>query len=124
MPTNYQLEQMVKQLEPFLERHDLVGYAAARNTRLLMSELTEFNEAREAAIREFGTEQEDKDGNPTGTITVDPGSEGFDKFAERMEQLLTVEHEYTPFKIAYSEVIGALSGSEILEIDWMLEDKE
>ena len=40
--SNAQMEQMLIALEPLLDRRDIVGYAAARNTRVLRAEALEY----------------------------------------------------------------------------------
>ena len=66
----------------------------------------------------------DKDGNQTGNMVIQIGSDNFKKFQQFIYPYATIEHDVTIFKIPYSEVIGKLTGSEILEIDWMLEDSD
>ena len=38
--------------------------------------------------------------------------------------MATIKHEVELMKLNYNEVIGILSGEEILKLDWMLEDEE
>lgn len=119
---NIQMESMIEQLKPFLEYRNKIGYVAARNTRLLMSETTEYFAIKDDLIRRYGEPDMDKDGNPTMTISVKIGSEGYKKFEKEILQYTDIEHEIPIMKLKYSDVIDVLSGEEILSIDWMLED--
>lgn len=119
---NIEMEQMISSLEPLLERTDKIGYAAARNTRILRNETQEYMERREQLIAKHGTPQLDADGNPTGISEIRIGSEQFDAYAAEIEEWALIEHEPDIFTLRYEDVIGKLSGAQILAIDWMLED--
>ena len=114
--TNFEMLRMADSLEPLLPLRDVAGYAAARNTRLLGCELMEFENMRESLVQELGEEQ---DG---GGWAIAPESPNFPQFLETMNALGALEHDFEPYRIAPGEVIGKLSGQEILAIDWMLKD--
>lgn len=120
MPTNLEMERMLRSLEPHLSRKDVVGYAAARNTRILGTELIEFEGMRDELVLEYGEEDVGDDGEPTGQVTLRADSPGFPVFAERMGPICAIEHDPPIYTIPYEEVKGLLTGAEILEIDWML----
>lgn len=120
---NIEMEKMLGALEKHLGRTDLIGYAAARNTRILRSETVEYFERREQLIREHGTPEIGEDGNPTGVYEIKVGSKGWAEYAEEIEEWALIEHKPELYRIPASEVIGKLSGAEILEIDWMLEEE-
>lgn len=120
--TNMQMMRMVSGLEPLLKMRDTVGYAAARNTRLLANELMEFENMRDGMVRDWGEEVLDEDGNPTGSWAIFPSSPKFSEFEAAINELGALEGDFEPYKVPYSEVVGKLSGEEILAIDWMLED--
>lgn len=122
MYKNFEMERMVKALEKHLDRKDVIGYAAARNTRALTEELIEYENMREDLVTEYGEEELDEAGNPTGKITLKFDSPDFPKVASKMDEFALIEHDPKIFKIKYTDVIGELSGTEIMEIDWMLED--
>ena len=106
---NVEMETMLGQVQSVLGHVDKVGYVAARNTRLLNTALTEY----------FQIKQE-----PTGRIVVTPKSEHFKEFEKEFSEIATIKHEVELMKLNYNEVIGILSGEEILKLDWMLEDEE
>ena len=119
---NRQMAEMAEALEKHLDRRDVIGYAAARNTRLLREELTEYSEKIRELVNEHGVPDLDDGGAPTGSVSLPFGSDGFKRFMEAIAPFADIEHEPPIFKVKYSEAIGALSGKELLEIDWMFED--
>lgn len=122
--TNAEMAAMIVSLEKHLDRTDIIGYAAARNTRILMNEAREFLERRDQLIFEYGEHELDEDGNQTGQVSLSVGSPNFKAFSDAMEGWASIEHEPKLFLVPYSEVIGKLSGSEILDIDWMFEETD
>lgn len=119
---NVEMERMIASLKKHLERTDLLGYAAARNTRILNNETMEYFDRREKLIVKYGVPEVDENGNETGRISLPFNSDNFKKYVEEIEEWANVEHEPDIYKIPASEVIGKLSGSDILEIDWMIDD--
>lgn len=120
--TNQQMEQMLDALQPLLERRDVIGYAAARNSRMLRDELTEYQKVRDELVMKYGSADLDEEGNPTGNITLAVGSPNFPQFVEEISRYATISHEPEIFMLKYEEAIGQLSGSELLAVEWMFED--
>lgn len=114
--SNAQLERMAGVLEKHLSRTDLIGYAAARNTRIIGDEILDYEQLKDRLIMRYGEESGD------GSYSIKPGSEGFAKFLAEIKEWAEAESDPAFYKIPSKEVIGKLSGTEILEIDWMLED--
>ena len=81
--TNGQMEQMLVSLQPLLDRRDIVGYAAARNTRVLRSECMEYLKRRDELISKYGEPEIGEDGSPTGNSRIKIGSEGYNRSAQR-----------------------------------------
>lgn len=123
MYKNVEMEQMVNTLQKHLERKDIIGYAAARNTRILQDELKEYIERRDEAVRKYGVQDTDSEGNPTGSVSLSFDSPEFAKFAEEMEQYAVIEHSPRLMLLDYEKAIGLLSGAEILELDWMFKEE-
>lgn len=117
---NIDMFQMINSLNDLLDRKDLIGYAAARNTRLLTNECAEFIKRRDELIQEYGEPVRDENGNTTGDMKVSMTSPCFSKFVDELEKFGEIKHEVNIFTIPESEVIGSLSGREILELEWML----
>ena len=120
---NLEMVAMVQELRPLLSHRDIVGYAAARNTRVLSRSLTEYTAFRDRLVEKYGEPEPDGDaGRETGRIVLKMDSPKFQEFLNELEPFNVMEHEVELMTLKYGDVIGALSGEEILSIDWMLED--
>ena len=120
--SNGEMEARAAAIAPFLDRRDMIGYAAARNTRALADALVEYRAVRDSLVLEHGEEEVDDGGRPTGRVHLDPASESFGAFAEAIAPYMGVEHDVEVFRIPYSEAVGSLTGSELLAADWMFEE--
>lgn len=109
-------------MEPVLKQRNKVGYVAARNTRLLKDTLTEYLHIKEELIHKYGEKDEAPDGMPSPHVSVKLGTENFKNFMEEFSTIKDIEHEISLMTLKYDEVIGVLSGEEILKLDWMLEE--
>lgn len=119
---NLEMMGMLQELRPLLSHRDKVGYAAARNTRVFTQSLTEYMAVRDRLIEKYGEPDRDTGGNETGTISLKTDSPKFNAFIEELEPFNDMSHEVELMTLKYEEVIGILSGEEILSIDWMLSD--
>lgn len=117
--TNAELEKMLIQLEPILKFRNKIGYVAARNYRLISTALTEYTNFKNDLIKELGT-SEDVDGQER--ITLRFNSPNFPVYLEKIEPIMSVTQDVDIIKLKYEEVIGELSGEEIINLDWLLED--
>lgn len=106
-------------LRPFLPHRDKIGYIAARNTRIIKDALTEFLNFKEELIQKYGEVDKDENGHELNTISVQPSSPNFKKFSEEFDEIKNIEQEVDLMTIPYEEVIGLLSGEEILSLEWM-----
>lgn len=120
--TNQEMDAMLTALDKFLERRDVIGYAAARNARILRSELTEFFKLRDELVMKYGEADTDEEGRPTGQVSLSMDSPDFPKFMDELSRFATITHEPELFRIKFEQAIGQLSGSELLEVEWMFED--
>lgn len=120
---NSQMVDMLNKLKPLLKRRDKIGYAAARNHRKLAECLTEYERFRNGLIEKYGEHEKDDNGNELAAITLKVTSPNFKMFADDMAPFNEMEHEVEIFTLPYEEVIGLLSGEEILAVDWMLVDE-
>lgn len=119
---NARMAEMLHQLAPLLPRRDRIGYAAARNFRALSDSLTEYHAFRNGLIEKYGEPDTDEDGNVLPTVSIKMGSPGFKAFCDEMKPLNETAHAVELMTIPYADVVGVLSGEEILAVDWMLED--
>ena len=118
---NIEMEQMIAQLEPLLGRNDLIGYAAARNTRILMDETTEYRDLRHDLVMEYGTPEKDDDGNETGRYELRFDSPRWPAYEKEITEWAMLEHEPDVYKIPAKSAIGQLTGKEMLDLEWLLE---
>ena len=121
---NIEMEQMLSALEKHLDRTDKIGYAAARNTRILRSETQEYFTRGEQLIEQYGKPQIGEDGKPTGLTELRFDSPEFAEYAREIEEWALIEHEPKLFTLPIEEAIGQLSGNELLELDWMFYEEE
>lgn len=120
--TNAQMAEMIGTLEKHLPRRDVIGYAAARNTRVLSTAAREFLERREELMAEYGEIELDENGNPTGRISIAFDSPNFKPFSDVIAAISDITTDVDILRVKYEQVIGQLTGTEILELEWMLED--
>lgn len=117
---NSQMDTMLRQLKPFLNLRDKIGYAAARNYRRIMDSLTEYLSVKNGLIEKYGAAGESENGR--NIFVIEPSSPNFRKFLDELAPFEGIEHEVELMTVPAEEAIGSLTGNEILEIDWMLED--
>ena len=122
--TNIQMEQMLANVEPLLSKKGLVGYAAARNARVLKGEIAEYIEMKNSAISELGEEEVDGEGRPTGHVTLKFDSPAFEEYKRRMDGVDTAVSEPKIFRVRAADVMDQLSGEEMLKLDWMIDFDE
>jgi len=120
--SNINAVMYIEILKQYLDRDDYLGYAAARNIRRLQDTSVEYIETRNKLINKYGSDQIDDDGNKTGYRTITSESPNFKDFYNELETFNKIEHDVEITLVPSSEIIGKLTGSQILDIDWMLED--
>ncbi len=120
--TNYAIERKIAQLDPFLNRADIIGYAAARNTRLLRDAASAYSTTRDALITKYGTLERDENDKPTGRYVIPFDDPHFAEFKNEIDRIGNLEVDVDIFKISSEDVMGQLTGKEILSIDWMIEN--
>ena len=120
--SNQKMDDMLGKLEPLLAHRDKVGYVAARNYRILSDNLTEYQKFKEDLVCKYGKQDCDDDGNPLPTYSLAYSDPSFKEYSEEIKQYAEIEHSVVLMTMKYGEVIGLLSGKEILSVDWMFED--
>lgn len=118
--TNNQLEAMAHSLAPVLKSRTLVGYKAAVNMRAIMDAVADYTSFRDELIHEYGEEVKDDSGNVVN-FAVTPACEGYQEFLRRLGEVSEIEREVEIMRATPDDVIGILSGEEIMAIDWMME---
>lgn len=102
--------------ERHLDDKGLLGYACARNGRRLTDAAMEYIRKRMSALEEHGDDS-------GGGKSISPSSPGWAAFVADLEPFANLEVEAEIMTVPASEVIGRLSGREVLELDWMIEDE-
>lgn len=118
---NSELKTMLNGLKAVLKHNGKVGYAAARNTRLIRDALTEYTEEERKLILKYGKKEKDENGNETGGARLSIESREFNKFLEELEPYLEIEHEVNIMQVEAAD-LEKLTGEEILAIDWMIKE--
>lgn len=120
--SNHEMERRLMSLEQVLDRTDVIGYAAARNTRILREACGEYRQMRDKLVCELGEPDTDEDGNETGLSRISFSSPNFAEFVDRIGGIAEIESDVEVFRISIDEAIGKLSGTQLLELDWMFEE--
>ena len=120
---NIEMEQMLIALEPLLKHKGIVGYAAARNTRILQAETFEYFQMRDGLVEKYGVPELDEEGNETGRMQLRFDSPNFPKYEREVSEYALIEHEPDLFLITYEQAIGELTGEEFLACDWMFREE-
>lgn len=121
--TNQQLESMANSLGPVLKSRTLIGYKAAVNMRAIMDALADYMKFKDDLIREYGTEINDDSGRVVN-FAVTPECDGYQVFLQRLGEVSEIERDVEVMMARPDDVIGVLSGEEIMAIDWMMEHGE
>lgn len=119
--SNITIEGMIATLEKYLDRRDMLGFAAAKNINILKDASREYLDLKNELIQKYGEQMTSDDGMPIPSFRLEVGTEGFDKYMEEIEVFANAESEPNIFKVDASAVVGILTGTEILEIMWMIE---
>lgn len=119
MYSNFEMDGMRSTLQPLLDMRNVCGYAAARNYRVLSDELTEYDQRKAEVFAEMG-EREVVDGKETGRLYIPAERTG--EYLERMRAYGEVRHSPQLMHINWDDAVGVLSGTEMLAVQWMLEE--
>lgn len=121
--SNIEMERMLDALRPFMQRSDVIGYAAARNARILTDNLTEYAERKNEAVIEYGDKVFNEDGKFTGEYSIGPASEKYAEFEGALIEIASLKHDVCLYRIPFSKAIDNLSGEELFSIDFMFYDE-
>ena len=113
---NAELVDLLDTLTPHLGRRDLIGYVCARNYRVIGDAVADYVDVRNSLLREYGEVREN------GMPYIEPSMPRYAEFIERYEPIASVAQDVAIMPLKYTDVVGQLTGEEMLEIDWMLED--
>ena len=116
--TNYEMARRLDQLDQLLDRTDVIGYAAARNARVLSQACSEYLQMQDRLICELGVPDTDEEGQETGSMRLDFDSPSFAEFRRAMDEIAPIEL----FRLPEGEAVGKLSGRQLLDLGWMFEE--
>lgn len=122
--SNVEAETMTLALQPYLERTDMIGYAAARAVKRLRDSCEEYLKKKTDLIQEFGQAVLDEEGNETGDWMISEDSESFTEIVKTLDEYGSITHEVELPTIPISEAANKLSGREILAIGFLFNDEE
>lgn len=116
---NVEMDNMITALDAFLDRTDKIGYAAARNTRILGNEASEYLVRKEKLIFKYGEEDAEN-----GHSSIGPSSPNFELFVKELEEWAYIEHDVQVYTITREEAEqSGLSYREMAGIIWMITEE-
>lgn len=112
---------MINALVPLLDRSDVIGYAAAYDTRMLTTTAQEYIELFSEKLKEYGKPELDAHGRQTGRWYVDGGTEQARMFREDTAEWGAVEHDVDLMTVPASKAEGELTGRQMLAVGWLFD---
>ncbi len=117
---NDDMVSMSEACERNLDDCGILGYACARNLRILTMASLEYSNIRDKLVRHYGSPDYDENGNETG-YTITPQSENWDALVKELSEFASIEHEVDLYKVDAEKLVGAASGRTLIELSWMLD---
>lgn len=121
--SNFLMDDYIDVLYKFLDRKDIIGYAAARNYRRLSDACLDYYKIKMNLLNKYGSPIKDENGNDTKMLSIDSKNPNFEQVKTELETSGNISHEVVIFTITYDDVINELTGNEILQLDWMIEEE-
>lgn len=122
--TNSQMHQYLISLNEMLSYKGILGYAIARNVRVLQNGCQEYIDIFSKCVTKYGVQEKDEDGNFTGRIKIEESSGNVAKLNKELAPYAEIKHSVELFMIPFSEAYEQLSAAELLQIDFMLFDDD
>lgn len=118
--TNKEMNESVTNLINLLDKvQGKLGYAIAKNHRILLNELKEYIGLRDVAITQFGEPDEN------GNIRILIGTEAHKKFLEEMKQYDDIESDVSIVMVSPEDVYSSnLNAKEVSGILFMIKEDE
>lgn len=117
--SNAQAGAMINSMRSLLDRRDLIGYAAAYNTRVLTQVAQEYIDLHETLLAKYGEEVLGQNGEHTMKYVLEPGNPNYQRFIDETSEWASATHDVDVFTVPVEKAIGELSGNEILSVQWM-----
>lgn len=115
--TNDEWRQMSESLAPLLQRRDLIGYAAAVNTRRINDATAEYERIRNELIQEHGTLTGDH-------YSIAIGSPEHEAFERDLAEVAAITQDVDVMLVPRDRACGELTGEELLDAWWMFDDTD
>lgn len=117
--SNAQAGVMINSMRSLLDRRDLIGYAAAYNTRILTQVAQEYIDLHETLLAKYGEEVLGPNGEHTMRYVLEKDNPNYQRFIDETSEWASVEHKVDVITVPVEKAIGELSGKEILSVQWM-----
>lgn len=116
--TNKQMDEYIYGLEGLMEKtQGRLGYAIAKNHRMILNELKEYQGLKDSAIMRFGTK------NEQGRASIQVGTDAYEKYLEEMKQYDDIESDVNIVMVKADDVYSSnLSAKEVSGILFMIEE--
>lgn len=116
--SNEQWRCMANTLTPLLSRRDLIGYAAAVNTRRIGDAISEYEHIRGEVVKEYGTQDDN------GGYFIAIGTPEYMDYERAISEVAAIEQEVNIMTVPLERACGELSGEELLDCWWMFSEEE
>lgn len=114
--SNHQADQYLESLSKHLDVSGKIGYAIARNFRVLRDNCTEYYDKRYSIIDKYGTKQPDSEEKE-----VKPDNPNYSIVKQEIDDLRKIKHEVTICFVEYDQILESFTARDILDLEWMLE---
>lgn len=117
--TNKQMDECTANLSMLMDKtKGKLGYAIAKNYRLMVEELKEYTALKDSAIAKYGETDED------GRIKIQIGTEAHRNFLDEMKEYDDIESDVNIIKLSPEEAYSSgLNSKEVLNLLFMIEDE-
>lgn len=119
--SNAQAGAMINSMRSLLDRRDLIGYAAAYNTRVLTQVAQEYIDLHETLLAKYGKEVLGHNGEHTMKYVLEADNPNYQRFIDETSEWASATHDVDVFTVPAEKAIGELSGNEILSVQWMFD---
>lgn len=118
--TNKQMDEYIIGLDGLMNKtQGKLGYAIAKNYRMIANELKEYVGLKDAAIAQFGERDEE------GRIVIHLGTEAHKKYLEEMKQYDDIESDVSIVMVSPEDVYSSnLNAKEVSGILFMIKEDE
>lgn len=117
---NQQAHMYMDTLSNYKDKRGILGYAIARNIRILQGSLTEYLSMYNELATKYSVDEKDEAGNKTGRQVI--SGKAVKQFESDLTPFAKIKHNVTICTMPFEECIDDLSTEDILALDFMLVD--